>query len=122
MSEKEIRASIHGVCDALMGGDVEKVLTFFTEDATLVWGSFAFEDRQGIKRWTTELGEIFPKMQLRTMSLRIRGNRATQLFSLEIVLPDDQRGWLPCTAEYDFRHESIQHVKFTLSYGYIIVK
>ena len=120
MSKEEIITSISGVCDALIGRDVEKVLSFFTEDATLVWGSFAFEDRPGIKSWVIGLGEIFPKLNLRTMSLRIQGNKATHVFIIDIILQDDQRGQLPCTSEYEFRKDKILHVKFTLSYGYII--
>ena len=80
MSKEEISASTSGVCDVLIMQDVENILVFFTEDANLVLSSFAFEDRQGIKSLVIGLGEIFPKLNIRTMSLGIQGNRATSAF------------------------------------------
>lgn len=122
MSREEIRDSISGFCNALMRRDVEKVLAFFAEDATLVWGPFTFEARQGIKIWATGLGEIFPKLKLRTMSLRIWENRAIHAFIIEIILPKGNLGQLPCMSEYEIRQGIIRNVKFSPSHGYIIVE
>lgn len=122
MSKEDIADTVNFICNALTMMDIEKVLALFTDDATLVWGTYSFTTKQEIKRWAIGLRELFPKMNIKQMSLKIQDNKANHLFIIEIILPDGRIGLLPCKSEYEFKNGKINHVKFTISHGYISEK
>ena len=81
-----------------------------------------FEGKGMIKRWAKGLRELLPELEITHGHIGVQRNRASHSFTLNIVMLDGKKGWLPCTGAYDFKDGKIQQAKITLSYGYLGVK
>lgn len=122
LSEEAIRASIRGTYKALIGKDVEGALSFYADDATLVWGPYTFKGREEIRKWATEVTQQFEKLFVMETGLTVEGNKATHGFVIQITTSDGFRGRLPGIGVYEFRDGKIQSVKVVLSRGAIVLK
>jgi hypothetical protein len=104
-----------------MDNDVEQILSFFLDDATLVWGPFKFEGKREIEKWAKGLFEIFPKLNLRNKGVNFQGSNVIQNLILEIMLPNSSIARIPCVVNYEFLNGRIRRIVFNLSYGYVTV-
>lgn len=112
MSEKEIESIVRDFREAFVKRDVEKMLSFFAEDAVLVTPAGTFKGKQEVKRyWTWETG-VSPTETSRASGIgtMVKDNRAVS----ESVSEGDFEGKkyeAPGTTVYEFNDDKIQQMR-----------
>lgn len=122
MYAEDNKATIRSFYKALTAKDVDKTLSFFTDDAVLIWGPFTFRGKEEVKRWLIELGELALSLQFGEKSLIAQGNVVTNEFFMSLLTHDDKRGLIPGTSVYELNGGKIQQIKVTLSIGYVLMR
>jgi len=122
VSEEKNKAVIRSFHRALITNNVDEALSYFTDDAVLIWGPFTFQGKEEIRRWVIELGEMARNLQFGEKSFVIQGNRVTIEFFMGLLTYDGKRGLIPGTGVYEFKNGKFQQIKITLSYGYVLIK
>lgn len=117
-----IEVSIEGFYNALINRDVERMMSLFTEDATLSWGPFEFKGWNEIKKWATDLGRMFPKLKVNRGGLIVSENQTFHKFTMEVTTPDGREGLIHGEGRYEFDNLRIRRVWINLTRGYIIIK
>ncbi|MBS7643244.1 nuclear transport factor 2 family protein [Candidatus Bathyarchaeota archaeon] len=107
MSVKEMMAAIFGVHENIAKKDVEKMLPFFAEDATLIFPGVKLDGHEGVRRWVKWLDAQFPKVAFRGVTLTIEGRRAVHEFVLDGTTPEGLTASFDCVAVYEFRNGKI---------------
>ena len=120
--EEESKTVIRSFYKALSNKDVSEALSFFTDDAVLVWGPFTFRGREEIRRWMVELGELASSLQFGEKSLAAQGNVITNEFFMGLLTNDGEKGLIPGTGIFEFKGGKIQQIRISLSYGYVLMK
>ena len=112
MSEKEIESMVRDFREAFVKRDVERMLSFFAEDAVLVTPAGIFKGKHEVKRyWTWETG-VSPTETSRVsgIGIMVKENRAVS----ESVSEGDFEGKkyeAPGTTVYEFNDDKIQHMR-----------
>lgn len=122
MYAEDNKATIRSFYKALTAKDVDKTLSFFTDDAVLIWGPFTFRGKEEVKRWLIELGELALSLQFGEKSFATQGNMVTNEFFLGLLTYDGKKGLIPGTSIYEFKNGKIQQIKVTLSIGYVLMR
>ena len=117
-----VKNRVHKFYFALMRNDLSELLSFLSEDSVLWWGPYRFQGKEEIKRWASELREMFPLLFIKEKSLRVEGDHVVHEFLIESVTRDEQRGWLPCVGIYDLNDDLIQSLRIKLLHGWLSVK
>lgn len=110
MSEKKIESIIRDMFDAFAKGDVEKTLSYFTEDAIWVAPEGTFKGREELKRFLTWSVQTVPEKKQRDMGIGImvKGNKAVWEYVFEGVTSDGRKLEIPGVCVYEFSGEKIQ--------------
>jgi ketosteroid isomerase-like protein len=112
MSEKEIESIVRDFHEAYVKRDVEKMLSFFAEDAVLVTPAGTFKGKHEVKRyWTWETG-VSPTETSRAsgIGIMVKENRAVS----EAVSEGDFEGKkfeAPGIVVYEFSDGKIQRMR-----------
>lgn len=112
MSQKEIESILRDFHEAFVKRDVEKMLSFFAEDAVLVTPAGTFKGKHEVKRyWTWETG-VSPTETARFsgIGIMVKENRAVS----EGVSEGDFEGKkfeAPGITVYEFSDGKIQHMR-----------
>lgn len=100
------------------------MLSSCTKNVTLEWSSstfrVTFRGEDDLRQWAENLRQMFPKILLQEVELRINGSKAKHQFIFHLSAPDGRRGMLPAMVAYDFKNGKIQHILVTLSKGFLI--
>ncbi|UCD72606.1 MAG: nuclear transport factor 2 family protein [Candidatus Bathyarchaeota archaeon] len=120
-TEEDAKAQVHKFCMTLMRNDSAGLLNLFGKDALLFWGPYSFRG-EDIKRWASELREMFPVLFIKEKSLEVKGNQVRHEFLIESVTKDGQRAWLPCIGTYVLSEGRIQSLTIELLHGWLAVK
>jgi len=114
MSEEKIVSVIRDFVEAYMKRDVEKMLSFLTEDAVWVLpdNSFIpFKGKEEVKRYSTWETQRMPDVKIRDagIGIMVKGNKAVHEWVFEGSTFDDRR-WreIPGITVYEFNGEKIQ--------------
>ena len=126
MSEKKIEGIIRGMVEALVKGDAEKALSFFTEDAVWVGNEGAFKGKEELKRYITWMVQGTQDMKFTDagIGIMVKGNKAVWEYILEGTIEGTRFG-VPGVCVYEFSDEKIQqHRAFSdrLSIGKQVTK
>jgi len=121
MREGEVEEVIRDAYRALVRGDVDRMLSFCTDDVTLDWGPFTFEGEEEVRQWEEELRRMFPEIGILETRLEVHGSTAVHEFIIEVTTPEGRRGILPVTGNYDVKDGKIQRISITLLRGALIV-
>ena len=112
MSEEKVESIVHGFGEAFVKRDVEKMLSFFAEDAVWVSPAGMFRGKEEIKHILTWDTQIMPtvKSTRSGIGLIVRENKA--------VAEDIDEGWtegkkfeMLAISVFEFSNEKIQHIR-----------
>ena len=106
-----MKAAVRGVHEAIMKNDVEKLASFFEDDASVTDPVGTMKGREGVRRWMKWISGKFPKVALRETRLIVEGNVAAHEYALEGTTPDKMTVSSPGVAVYEFKDGKIQHVR-----------
>ena len=101
---------------------MRELLSLLDEDSVLSWGPYDFKGEKEIRRWVSELREMFPVLFVKEKSIRGEGDQVIHEFLVESVTKDGQRAWLPCVGTYKLNKGRIQSLQVKLLHGWMTVK
>lgn len=112
MSEAKIKSAMHDFLNALTERDVEKALSFCTEDAAWVTPQGTFKGKGELKRYVTWLNQTTPDLKITETGIGIvaQGNNGVY----EHVLSGTFEGmkWeILAMCAYEFSEEKIQNIR-----------
>jgi uncharacterized protein (TIGR02246 family) len=112
MSEKKLESIIRSICEAFNKRDVEKMVSFFTDDATLIRPEGTFKGKEEIKRYYRWSFSNYSELILTEVDLIVNGNKAVLEFVSEGTAVRDNRmkQRLPGMTVFEFRKGKVQQV------------
>ncbi len=114
MSEEKIESIIRDFVEAYVKGDVEKTLSFLTEDVVWVAPEGTFKGKEELKRLLVWSAQSTPKIRDTGIGICVKGDKAVYEYLFEGTTPDG-RSWreVPGICVYEFSGERIrQHRAF----------
>jgi len=113
MSEEKIVSVIRDFVEAYVKRDVEKMLSFLTEDAVWVLPDYPFplKGKEEVKRYLTWETQRIPDFKIRDagIGIMVKGNKAVHEQVFEGSMPEGRRfREIPGIAVYEFNGEKIQ--------------
>ncbi|MBL7118835.1 nuclear transport factor 2 family protein [Candidatus Bathyarchaeota archaeon] len=105
-----------------MRNNLTELFNLFDKEPVLSWGPYTFRGEKEIKRWISELREMFPVLFIKEKSIKVEGNKVRHEFLVESVTKDGQRAWLPCRGTYTFNDGRIKALEIRLLHGWMAVK
>ena len=121
LSETVIRERVYGFCQALSVRNLEKLESLLTDEATISWGPYDFEGKEGILTWAGELHDLFPFMAFKEKSLVVQGPSVKHEFLIAFMTSQGQKGWLPCNSTYEFKGGLIDRANVNLLHGFLAI-
>ncbi len=112
MSEEKIESVMRDYIAALVKRDVEKALSFFAEDATLVTPEGTFKGKEELKRYLTWSAQSVPDLTVTDagIGIMVQENRAVYEHVLAGTIEGVKCEWLGMCV-YEFSDEKIQHLR-----------
>ena len=112
MSEEKIKSVMHDFLKALAERDVEKALSFCTEDAAWATPQGTFKGKGELKRYVTWLNQATPDLKITEtgIGIMVQGNNGVY----EHVLSGTFEGmkWeILAMCAYEFSNEKIQNIR-----------
>ena len=115
MSEEKIVKVIRDFVEAYVKGDVEKTLSFLTEDVVWAQPEGTFKGKGEVKRLLTWLPKSFWYSQLRVrdagVGILVKGNKAVYEQTIEGVSADSITYEAPSVSIFEFNGEKIQRYR-----------
>jgi len=111
MSEKKLESIIRDFHEAFLKGDVEKTLSFFTEEGVWVAPEGTFKGKEELKRFLTWGAQSTPekKMTDAGIGITVKGNKAVYEYVFDFTTSDGRRCHdVPGICVYEFSGEKIQ--------------
>ena len=108
--EKKLESIIRDFEEAYTKRDVEKMMTFFTEDAVWVAPEGVFSGKNEVRRYLTWYAPEDFKMRLieTGIGVAVKGNRAVFQYTLEATSKDGVKCETPGVSVYEFSGEKIR--------------
>lgn len=103
------RGAIRGIHEALNNRDVEKAVSFFADDATMITGEGTFKGREEIKRRFTWFLQQWSELKVTENRLILEGNRAAHEYVIEGTTREG-KGRFPGVAIYAFGNGKVQQI------------
>lgn len=112
MSKEKIESLIRDRAEAVVKKDVEKALSFFAEDATLVTPEGTFKGKEEIKRYYAWVFQSEPELTATDtgIGIMVQGNKAVHEHIYESTT-EGMKWQTPGTCVYEFSDEKIQHLR-----------
>ena len=114
MSEEKIVSVIRDFAEAYVKRDVEKMLSFLTDDVVRISPEGTFKGKEEVKRYLTWDAQITPDIKLREagVGIIVKGNKAAYEWTYEGSTSDGRR-WrdIPGITTYEFSGEKIQQYR-----------
>lgn len=110
MSEGKIRGVLEEFREAYVSKNVEKMLSFFTEDAIWVTAMGTFRGKEDVKRYFAWDVKATPGAKLREtgVGIVVKGNKAFSEAVEEYVMPDHGKIEIPAMFVFEFSNDKIQ--------------
>jgi ketosteroid isomerase-like protein len=112
MSEEEIAGIASDFAEAFVNRDVEKMLSFFAEDAAWVSPVGTFKGKDGLRRvltWDTQISPIV-KARRSGIGLMVKGNKAVDE-SISECEYEGKKVEVPGITVFEFNDGKIQHIR-----------
>jgi ketosteroid isomerase-like protein len=112
MSEEEIAGIASDFAEAFVNRDVEKMLSFFAEDAAWVSPVGTFKGKDGLRRVLTWDTQISPTVKARRsgIGLMVKGNKAVDE-SISECEYEGKKVEVPGITVFEFNDGKIQHIR-----------
>jgi ketosteroid isomerase-like protein len=112
MSEEEIAGIASDFAEAFVNRDVEKMLSFFAEDAVWVSPVGTFKGKEGLRRVLTWDTQISPTVKARRsgIALMVKGNKAVDE-SISECEYEGKKVEVPGITVFEFNDGKIQHIR-----------
>lgn len=114
MSEEEMKSAVRGLNEAIQRKELEKVLSFYAEDATLDTPEDTFKGREGIRRYWAWQIQAASDIAGTETAMMVQGNQLAALHVYDVTRIDGIRWRAPVACLYEFTGAKFQH--HTLSY------
>jgi len=114
MSEQKMSSIVHGIHEAIVGKDIQKLLSFFTENATVISSEGTFKGKKEIERYFSWLIDPFEEAASITVNLIIHGKKAAHEYVVEGTSADGTRVSMPAVALYDFKDDKAHEIRIYL--------
>jgi ketosteroid isomerase-like protein len=101
--------AIRGIQEALNSRDVEKAVSFFADDATMIVCEGTFKGRDEIKRRFTWFLQQWSDLKVTGKELILEGNRVAHEYVIEATTRE-AKGRFPGVAIYAFEYGKVQQV------------
>lgn len=115
MSDEKIESIIRDFVETIMKRDVEKTLSFLTEDVVWVQPEGTFKGKDEVKRLLTWLPRSFWYSQLKVrdagVGILVKGNKAVYEQIIEGVSAHDRTYEAPVISIFEFSGEKIQQYR-----------
>lgn len=110
MSEEKIESVIRSFIEAFEKKDVEKALTFFTEEAVWLAPEGTFKGKEELKRYMTWMNQYAPDLKMRDtgIGIMVKGNKAVYEYIVESSV-EGTKYETPGICVYEFSDEKIQY-------------
>jgi len=120
--DNKIDFNIRSFWESLVKNELEKALSYFTEDAIVIWGSYKFNGKAEIgKKWMEEFLLYFDISSIIERKLIFEGKSATHEIIVNLRMTYGSRGELPLLARYKFKDKKIKQLEVTPSDGHVII-
>jgi ketosteroid isomerase-like protein len=112
MSEEEIAGIASDFAEAFVNRDVEKMLSFFAEDAVWVSPVGTFKGKDGLRRVLTWDTQISPTVKARRsgIGLMVKGNKVVDE-SISECEYEGKKVEVPGITVFEFNDGKIQHIR-----------
>lgn len=122
MSEEKIASIVKEFIDAFVKKDIEKALSFFTEDASWTGNEGTFKGKSELKRYMTWSVKLAPDLKITEagIGLLVKGNIAVHEFDEEATY-EGKKYEMRAVAICEFKGEKIQNLR-TISDRLMILK
>jgi ketosteroid isomerase-like protein len=115
LSEEKVVSVIRDFVEAYVKGDVEKTLSFLTEDVVWVQPEGTFKGKEEVKRLLTWLPNSFWYSQLKVrdagVGILVKGNKAVYEQTIEGVSAHSRTYEAPAISIFEFSGEKIQQYR-----------
>src|SRR5680860_1460097 len=114
MSKEELISMMRNFRDALNKKDLEKSLSFFTEDADWVNPNGEFKGKEGLKKYLKWGFEVSPDQKVVESGVKIIAEEDKAVY--EHILEGSFEGMkyqIPALCIYEFKGDKIKHLKTT---------
>jgi ketosteroid isomerase-like protein len=110
MSEEKIESAIRGLLAAVEKKDVEKALSFATEDAVWFAVEGTFKGKKEWKRYLTWMAMQVKDVKFKDagIGIMVKGNKAVFQYTYEGTTTDGMKFEVPGICLYEFKNEKIQ--------------
>ena len=114
MSEKKIESVIRDFVEAYARRDVEKTLSFLTEDVVWVAPEGTFKGKEEVKRFFTWLAQRTPDLRIRNagIGILVKGNKAVYEYVFEGINAEGTKFEAHGIDIYEFSGEKIQQLRY----------
>ncbi len=114
VSEEKIPGIMREFVGAMADGDVEKTLSFFTDDATWISPAGTFTGKEELRRVLTWMSQSMQDMTVRESGLGIMAQGDKAFFEHVIgSTMEGQRGEVLAMCAYEFSGDKIQNARTT---------
>jgi len=114
MSEEKIVSVIRDFVEAYARRDVEKTLSFLTEDVVWVAPEGTFKGKEEVKRFFTWLAQRTPNLKVRDagIGIMVKGNKAVYEYVFEGINAEGAKFEAHGIDIYEFSGEKIQQLRY----------
>jgi ketosteroid isomerase-like protein len=109
-SEEEMKQSVYGLYKALSESDLDKLLSFFSDNAKLIAGEGEFTGKAGVKQYYEWMGTQVHNIRFPEKNLVIAGDLVFHEFVLEGTTPDGRGMRVPTVNVYRFKEGKISEL------------
>jgi uncharacterized protein (TIGR02246 family) len=112
INEDRIKTLMRGFIKAQEDGDVEKTLSFFTEDAEYVTPMDTFEGQEELRHYFAHTAQIIPDLKITptAFDIIVDGNKAAYEHIISGTYQGKRCEWLALCA-YEFKGEKTQSLR-----------
>ena len=111
MSEEELKNVIREVHKAIAAQDMEKMLSFYSDDATIVNPEGTFKGKAEIRRYWTWLYQQLSEVLTIEKEIIIQGNKAVHEYMYESTSLKGIKGSVPGVSMLQFENKKIKEVR-----------
>ena len=118
----KLDTNIRKFWENLVKNELEKALSYFIDDAIVIWGPYKFNGKAEIgKKWMEEFMLYFDISNIFERKLILEGKSATHEITIHFRMTYGSRGELPLLARYEFEDQKIKQLEVTPSDGHVII-
>jgi ketosteroid isomerase-like protein len=111
VSEEELKTAIRGLNQAFEKKDLDRLLSFYAEDATLVAPEGTFDGKDRIKRYWSWQTQLLSEGTSKEMDMMVQGDELAAVHIIGATMTNGAKWETPIACFYTFTGPKIQHHK-----------